>query len=116
MARPRKTLTKKQIAEVETLASILSQEQIADYFGMSRVTFDAIKARSPAVSLQYKKGRAKAIAAIGTGLINKARGGDLGAMCFYLKTQAGWTEKQEEENTGDTLADSISKLIDKLPS
>ncbi len=116
MARPRKTLTKKQISEVETLAAVLSQEQIADYFGMSRVTFDAIKERSPAVSLQYKRGKAKAIASIGSNLISKARGGDLGAICFYLKTQGGYSEKQEEINTSDVLADSISKLIEKLPS
>ena len=42
MARPAIVLSPSQVQEVETLAALLNQEQIADYFGISRTTFKAI--------------------------------------------------------------------------
>ena len=47
MARKPKTLTDEERAQVEALAAYLSQEQIADYFGMARNTFAAICEREP---------------------------------------------------------------------
>jgi len=38
---------------------------------------------------------AKANATVGGALFNKARGGDTTAMIFWMKTRAGWREKQE---------------------
>ena len=35
MARPQKKLDEKQTAQVEALASVLTLEQIADYFGVN---------------------------------------------------------------------------------
>jgi hypothetical protein len=100
--RPLIELTKKQKAEVETLAAVLSSEQIADYFGIGRTTWFAILERDPEVSELYKKGRAKAVGFVAQNLIQKARGGDLGAQIFYLKTQAGWKETQKVEGAGDS--------------
>ena len=100
--RPPIELTKKQKAEVETLAAVLSSEQIADYFGIGRTTWFAILERDPEVSELYKKGRAKAVGFVAQNLIQKARGGDLGAQIFYLKTQAGWKETQRLEGAGDS--------------
>ncbi len=42
MARPPITLSDDQVREVETLAALLNQDQIADYFGIARNTFRAI--------------------------------------------------------------------------
>jgi transposase-like protein len=42
---------------------------------------------------------AKANAAIGGALFNKAKGGDTAAMIFWMKTRAGWREKLEVEQT-----------------
>lgn len=98
MARPRKTLTPKQLDEVETLSAVLSSDQIADYFGIARSTFYEIMERQPEVSGRYKKGRAKAIGDIGSGLLMQAREGNVSAAMFYLKTQAGWREKDVEQN------------------
>ena len=39
--------------------------------------------------------KAKANATIGGALFNKAKAGDTTAMIFWMKTQAGWREKQE---------------------
>lgn len=94
MARPRKKLTRQQILEVETLAAVLSVEQIADYFGMGKTTFYEVMERQPGVSERYKKGKAKAISEVASGLLTKARSGDTASAIFYLKTQAGWCETQ----------------------
>ena len=98
--QPQKTLTPDQVAEVATLAAVLSQEQIADYFGISRPTFAAICERQPEVLLQYKKGKARAIGTVAKGLLQKARDGDTASAIFYLKTQAGWKETNVQEHTG----------------
>ena len=42
---------------------------------------------------------AKANATVGGALFNKARGGDTTAMIFWMKTRAGWREKQEIDHT-----------------
>ena len=42
---------------------------------------------------------AKANATIGGALFNKAKGGDTAAMIFWMKTRAGWREKQEIDHT-----------------
>ena len=92
MSRPRIELTPEQAKEVETLASVLTLEQIADYFGIDADTFVAIRKRDPEVFRYYKKGRAKAVITIGGNLINQAKSGNTAAAIFYLKTQAGWRE------------------------
>lgn len=38
---------------------------------------------------------AKSNATIGGALFNKAKGGDTAAMIFWMKTRAGWREKQD---------------------
>ena len=99
--RKPKTLTEAQKNQVEALAAYLTQDQIAEYFGITRPTFVAMMERDEEISLLYKKGKARAIADVGHNLLQQARSGDLGAMCFYLKTQAGWAEKQRFEHTGE---------------
>jgi IS30 family transposase len=95
--RPKIELTSEQKAQVEALASVLTQEQIADYLGICRRTFNNIIERDEEVYAQYKKGKAKAIASVAGNLVNKARNGDTTASIFYLKTQAGWREQEPED-------------------
>ena len=59
--QPPKVLTNEQVAEVEELSSYLTTGQIADYFGICRNTFDAIRKRQPEVLERYKKGKANKI-------------------------------------------------------
>jgi hypothetical protein len=62
---------------------------------------------------------AKANATIGGALFNKAKGGDTAAMIFWMKTRAGWREKQEFDLTSSdgtmspkpTLIELIGKPI-----
>ena len=70
-----------------------TKSQMAAYFGMTEKTFRAVEERQPEVSTAYRTGRAKGIANIGSVLYEKALSGDIKAVQFYLKTQAGWTEK-----------------------
>ncbi len=100
MPRAPITLDVEQCREVETLAALLSQEQIADYFGIARNTFRAICARDEEVAARYKRGKARAIAHVANGLLQKARTGDTACAIFYLKTQGGWRETDRIEHTG----------------
>lgn len=107
MARPRKALTKEQMQQLEALAAVLTQEQIADYFGIGRTTFHEMMKRDPKVSEHYKKGKAKAIVNVSGNLINQAKSGNTAAAIFYLKTQAGW---REQDTTEQHQAQSIQKV------
>jgi len=96
MPRKMKKLTPKQVEELETLAAVLTCEQMADYFGLGRTVFFEILKRQPEVDERYKKGRNKAIADVGNNLIMKAINGDTTAQIFFLKTRAGWREKDTQ--------------------
>ena len=100
MGRRPKKLTDEQKVQVEALAACLSQEQIADYFGIVRNTFAAMIERDPEISARYKKGKAQAIESVAQGLLQKARSGDTASSIFYLKTQAGWRETNALELSG----------------
>ena len=85
---------------MEALAACLTVEQMADYFGVSHVTFIKMRETDPAINLAYKRGRAQTIADVAGNLLMKARAGDTASICFYLKTQAGWRETTRTELTG----------------
>jgi hypothetical protein len=70
---------------------------MASYFGMTEKTFRAVEKRQPEVLTAYRRGRAKAIVEVATSLYQKAIDGDMRAAQFYLKTQAGWSEKSHIE-------------------
>ncbi len=97
--RPRKALSDEQKAQVEALAAVLSQEQVADYFGIGRNTFIAMMERDQEVLERYKRGKARAIKDVSQGLLQKALQGDTVCMMFYLKTQAGWRETNRVDHT-----------------
>ena len=108
-------LTDQQRAEIETLAALLNQEQIADYLGIGRTTFHSIMQRDPDVAERYKRGKARAIAHVANGLLQKARSGCTTSSIFYLKTQAGWRETERLEHSGpDGTPLQISSASDEL--
>lgn len=111
--RPKIELTPREVVQVEALAAVLTVEQIADYFGIDADTFSAICERDDEVLRNYKKGKARAIAAVASGLLYDASpivdpetGERLGprnltAAIFYTKTQAGWKETERREIADD---------------
>ena len=107
--RPLIVFDEDQVKQVEHLASVLSKHQLADYFNISENTFREIEGRQPEVSEAYKKGKAKAIGAIGQSLITQARNGNLGAAIFYLKTQAGWRETDNVDMRHEPITINIVK-------
>ena len=78
---------------------MLNKAQLADYFGMSEKTFHAIEERQLEVFTAYRQGKAKAIAFAASKLMNMVKHHNLRAIQFFLKTQAGWTEKNQLEVT-----------------
>lgn len=116
MARQALTLTEAQKAEVETLASVLTAEQVADYFGIGRRTFYSMMQRDEEIAARYKRGKAKAIGVIAQGLINKARAGDTACMIFFLKTQAGWRETAKIEHVVEETEDENGSAVVRLRS
>lgn len=90
-------LTPEQIAQVEAMAGFLTVEQIADYLGIARRTFNDVQERQPEVSAAYKKGRARAFGGVGKGLLQRALEGDNTAAIFYAKTQMRWRETGDDE-------------------
>lgn len=123
MGRKPKELDDEQRAQVEALAAYLTQEQIADYFGIGKTTWFAMLERDPDISERYKRGKARAVGAVAQNLIKKAREGDNACMMFYLKTQAGWRETQHVEMTGKdggpvqtetTVSDDLRAALDAI--
>jgi len=110
--RPTKSLSQDEVTEIETLGAVLNKTQLAEYFGMTEKTFRAVEERQPEVFTAYRKAKAKAIAKAGSALMKGINRGDMRAIQFFLKTQAGWTEKNHlqlskaetpEEGTNVTL-------------
>ena len=92
--RPAKVLDETEVTKLEALACCLTKSQAADYFGMTAKTLRAIEERQPEVSTAYRRGRAKAVGDIGSALYRAAMDGNIQAMKFWLKTQAGWSENK----------------------
>ncbi len=69
------------------------QEVIADVLGIDSKTLRKWYREELDQSL------AKANAQIGGTLFSKAKGGDTAAMIFWMKTRAGWREKQDIDHT-----------------
>ena len=114
MGRKAKTLTEDQKEQVEKLAAYLTQDQMADYFGMTRPTLAAIMERDEEVLLRYKRGKSRAIGAIANSLIQKARDGDTACMMFYLKTQAGWRETERKEIVGEGGGPLLIQKVERV--
>jgi len=103
VGRPRKELSKAQIAKVEELSEHLTIQQIADCLEMSESTFKRLKTNNLDLLTSYKKGKAKGIKYVSGKLRELIDAGDTTATIFYLKTQAGWSEKQKlDVTTTDT--------------
>lgn len=94
--RPPVELTPEQIIELQALSAVLTKAQVADYFDICENTLREIEKRQPEVSAAYKKGRVKQVASMGSNLIQMAKGGNVTANIFYLKTQGGWKEAEAE--------------------
>lgn len=107
MPRPKRVLTDGEVRQVKKLARVLTMEQLADYLEMSVKTFQR-SLKDPRVMAAYKKGKAGAIASVAGTLIKQAREGNTTAAIFYLKTQAGWRERDRQTEEPPMPLDNMS--------
>lgn len=96
--KPPKILDEAQLEQLEALASFLTIPQIADYFMIGSRTFSRIIDRQPEAMARYKKGKSRAIVNVAKSLMSQIRDGEVAATIFFLKTQAGWSERNADHD------------------
>jgi hypothetical protein len=113
VGRPRKELTDEQITHVGKLSSVLTQEQIADFLEISDDTLRRRMRDDPRVLRAYKRGRANAVGTAGQRLLELVNKGNLGAICFYLKCQAGWRETDPKQVDVPKIPELTDKQLER---
>ena len=94
--RPRHLVLATTQNEVYELSKVGTRhEDIATLIGVSHDTLTKYYKK------QLDRGRIEANAAVAGTMYSKAMTGDVGAMMFWLKTQAQWSEKNTTELTGE---------------
>jgi transposase len=81
---------------VQQLSASMSVEQIAGYFGISKTTYYEVAKRQPELLERYQQGKSRRIAEYSEIVHQHILNGDKDLLKFYLRTQAGWTDKKEE--------------------
>jgi hypothetical protein len=87
-----------------------TQAVIADILGID------VKTLTKYYRTELDQALAQANASVGGALFNKAKGGDTTAMIFWMKTRAGWREKQDVDITssdGSMTPQIIERVIVK---
>ncbi|HDR1187556.1 TPA: helix-turn-helix domain-containing protein [Pasteurella multocida] len=114
MKRKTKPKIEIDLDTVEKLsANGLTQQQIADALGISERTLRNRKSNSADFADAIKRGKAKGIAFVTNKLMEQIKSGNTTAMIFFLKSQAGWKEKQEIDltNSDNSLRPTIIELV-----
>lgn len=89
--------TPEDMAKIKLYAGLGStQEQIAAILGKS---VDTLK-RNPEICEALAAGKAETITKVAGKLVQQALKGNMTAAIFYLKTQAGWKEREVHEHVG----------------
>ena len=111
MPRPTHSPTPETRQLVQLHATVgTQQEQIARLLGLDAKTMRKW------YRAELDLSTAKANATIGGALFNKAKGGDTAAMIFWMKTRAGWREKDPADSVpvNDFVA-ALKHIAEKLP-
>ena len=77
----------------------MSVEQIASYFGISKTTYYEVARRQSELLERYQRGKSNRIAEYSQIVHEHIINGDKDLLKFYLRTQAGWTDKKDEATT-----------------
>lgn len=104
------TFTKKGVEQIRKLAPYLTQEQIADFFGMGERTFRRILERDEKVLRAYREGKADVLSQVAENLVRRALDGNITASIFYLKTRGGWSEVSRHEIKTET-SDGPTEIV-----
>ena len=95
--------TRKQVFELSIVGT--RYEDIATLLNISHDTLTKYYRK------ELDKGRIEANAAVAGTLFEKAKQGDTASMMFWLKTRAGWHEKNTTELTGEGGAPINIKVV-----
>lgn len=93
--KPKIELDQEKIEELAGLG--LTREEIALSLGVSYSTLNRRAKESEEIEAAMKRGRALANIKVAGELMKAIEKGNVTAIIFYLKTRAGWTEKQKIE-------------------
>nr|DAI76071.1 MAG TPA: terminase small subunit [Caudoviricetes sp.] len=94
----------------------LTQDQIAQALGICHSSFYKLKKNDKQFREAVERGMAKGVAEIANQLFKKAQSGDLGAICFFLKTKGGFREDKVVVNVSQSATQTIdagATLTDK---
>lgn len=105
------TRATRELVQLHTMIGT-RQEVVADIIGIDPKTL------RKHYRDELSQSKAKANATIGGALFNKAKSGDTTAMIFWMKTQAGWREKQDinhvSEDGSMSPKDSSAAVLEAL--
>lgn len=94
MGRPKKRLTPELEKVLYKCASRgFTQEQIADLLGIPERTLIKRLSEEPRLATLIKRAKADTLNLATGKLVQAIRAGQAWAICFYLKTRAGWSER-----------------------
>ena len=116
MGRSTRVITLEETAQVEAMAAHgHTQEEIAEFLGMSARSFRYKKNENKILIAAYNRGRFKAKNYVASRLWRYIKSDaitaiNLSAITFYLRTQAGWTEKQEMHLTAKDVTPNRQPL------
>ena len=92
--------TAKELEKLKSLAaSGIRITDIAAIYRMSKSSLYDFMKKNPAIREHIDMGKSQALYNVAQTLYSKAVAGDLTAAIFYLKTQGGWKEQQEQTAT-----------------
>jgi hypothetical protein len=92
--KPHFFITPALLEECELLSGFgMTQQQLWDYFQISRSAWFEYIQQFPELGVAVRRGRMKAISQVAGKLFEAAMAGNVSAMIFYLKTQAGFSER-----------------------
>jgi hypothetical protein len=95
--RPRKEVEEKDLRIVEDMSGRgATLDDIACVIGVSPSTLDRWL-KLPEVEQAYRRGRIQAKDMVASRLFDLANEGDVTAIIFYLKAQAGWSDRPRED-------------------
>lgn len=96
----RRELTEKEIKQLETMAGCrVKEHDMAAILGMSKTKLNELRKNNDAVEQAVLNGRAKAATNITKKAYDLAMAGNVTMLIFWLKTQQGWKEPKEAEET-----------------
>lgn len=102
------------LEQVAMLAGMgFTEQDIADYHGINSSTLRRNKAKYERLCTVIKKGRKKAVGSVSSMLYNKAKGGNVTAMIFFLKNRAPelWSDTQRLEHSGSI---EVERKLERL--